>query len=41
MRDWSRSYREYIEVPLSELNENERNEMLSALFFDDTTFDRL
>lgn len=41
MKDWSRAYREFIQVPLSELNQTEKNEMLSSLFFDDTTFDRL
>lgn len=41
MKDWSRSYREYIGVPLSELSDAEKSEMLAALFFDDTTFDRL
>lgn len=41
MKDWWRSYREYVGVPLFELSENERNEMLASLFFDDSTFDRL
>jgi tetratricopeptide (TPR) repeat protein len=41
MKDWWRSYREYIGVPILELSESERNEMLASLFFDDSTFDRL
>lgn len=41
MKDWTRSYSKYIQVALSELNESERVEMLSALFFDDTITDRL
>lgn len=41
MKDWARAYREYIRVPLSELSEAEKNEMLASLYFDDLTFDRL
>lgn len=41
MKDWWRAYREFIKVPISELSETDKTEMLSALFFDDTTFDRL
>lgn len=41
MKNWARSYKEYIQVPQSELNTDEVNEMLQALFFDESTFDRL
>lgn len=41
MKNWSRSYREYIQVAQSELTEDEFEEMLQVLFFDESTFDRL
>jgi hypothetical protein len=41
MKKWSEAYREYIKVPLSELKSDEREELLRALFFDDSMFDRL
>jgi tetratricopeptide (TPR) repeat protein len=41
MKDWGQAYQEYIKVPLSELSEAEKNEMLESLYFDISTFDRL
>jgi tetratricopeptide (TPR) repeat protein len=41
MKNWSRAYAEYVQVPISELSEEEKNEMLSALYFDDMNFDRI
>lgn len=41
LKNWSRSYEEYIKVPLSELTESEIKQLLDALFFDENAFDRL
>lgn len=41
LKNWSRSYEEYIKVPLSELAESEIKQLLDALFFDENAFDRL
>jgi tetratricopeptide (TPR) repeat protein len=40
-RDWKNSYDYYSRVPMTELAPLERNEMISALFFDDSRVDRL
>ncbi len=41
LKNWSRAYEEYIKVPLSELTEPEKKQLLNALFFDENIFDRL
>ena len=41
LKNWSRSYAEYIQVPLSELVWEEKDELLSSLFFDESMLDRL
>jgi hypothetical protein len=41
MKNWARAYREYIQVPQSELTPEEKTQLLNALFFDESTFDRL
>jgi tetratricopeptide (TPR) repeat protein len=41
LKNWWRAYAEYIKVPLSELSPLETKELLSALLFDEGTFDRL
>lgn len=41
LKNWTKSYGEYIKVPLSELSDMEIQQLLDALFFDETIFDRL
>lgn len=40
-KDWKNAYDFYIKVPIAELKENERSQMLSALFFDESQLDRM
>lgn len=40
-KNWKAAYENYIQVPLLELNENEKTEMLQALFFDEGQLDRI
>jgi len=40
-KNWKSSYENYIQVPISELSEIEKNEMLQALFFDEWQIDRI
>lgn len=35
LKDWKNAYAYFVQVPLSELKENDRKEMFQALFFDD------
>ncbi len=41
LKNWARAYEEYIKVPLSELTDSEKKQLLDALFFDESIFDRL
>jgi hypothetical protein len=40
-KDWTNAYAYYVKVPVKELKENERSDMLAALFFDETQMDRM
>ena len=40
-KDWANSYDYYIKAPIGELNEKEKSEMFSALFFDESELDRM
>lgn len=41
MKQWSNAYMLYIQVPLSELNREERENLYRSLFFDDARSDRI
>jgi hypothetical protein len=41
IKNWSRCYAEYIKVPVSELQPDEIDQLLRALFFDEDFYDRL
>ncbi len=41
LKNWSKSYSSYIEVPLDELSEEEKDELFRSLFFDENLYDRL
>ncbi len=40
-RDWKNAYSQYIRTPIWELTDAERDELLTALFFDETQLDRM
>lgn len=41
LRDWKNAYIQYSGVPISDLKENDKDELFESLFFDDTRTDRL
>ncbi len=41
LKNWSRSYSEYSQIHISELTDDERDELFRAMFFDETLFDRI
>ncbi len=41
LKNWSKAYSEYVQVPLSELSSSEQDELYHALFFDGNRYDRL
>lgn len=40
-KDWENAYNAYVKTPIAELSESEQQEMLAALFFDESQFDRI
>ena len=40
-KDWNNAYNAYIRSPIGDMTDDEKSELLTALFFDETQFDRI